>query len=330
MVNAVQSAASPQVSRARFRPLIAHVAGFTLVELLVVLAIIGILVALTLCGVQHAREAARRAQCTSNLRQMGVAIHSFCSAHRMFPPGMGANGHDFHALMLPQMDQTPLFERLDLRVLVSLPPNDAVARESLPTHRCPSDSGADVLTPAGTNYAGNGGTGVQRYGYNGFFRYLASSGVRDSGPIRPADVVDGLSQTAAVSEILVGDGSYDRLRTLWQLPRRLDAPSELEEFADYCRSGRWTRGDAWFRGRPWTDGNLGATLYNHVLPPNQNSCTNGTRVQQGAYAAASDHPGGVNVLFADGHVRFVSSTVDLSTWRALGSRNGHEPIAAFP
>lgn len=300
-------------------------AGFTLVELLTVVAVIGLLVGLTLCGVQQAREAARRAQCASNLSQRGVAIGNFVSARRMFPPGMGERGHGWHVFILPEMDQMPLFARFDLRVSVSASPNDDLAKELLGSGNCPSDSCIDGGQIRCTNYAGNGGTGVQRYGFNGLFRYLSS--LPDSGPVYPSSVTDGLSQTAAVSEILVGDGRYKRLKTIWHLPMRLLAPDELEQFAEYCRSGNWTLGDAWNRGRPWTNGNLGWTLYNHILTPNQNSCRNGTRVQEGAYTAASYHPGGVNVLFADGHVGFVGSSIDLQIWRAIGSRNGGNPLS---
>jgi prepilin-type processing-associated H-X9-DG protein len=297
------------------------------VELLVVIAIIGILMGLLLCAVQHARESARRIQCTSNLHEMGVALQNHCSARREFPPGMSKNGLSFHVHMLPEMDQTPFYKRFDLGVSADDPGNQELARESLNMHLCASDSVSSAGEVKATNYAGNGGTGVQRYGYNGFFRYRSRQQARDSGPIRPADVVDGLSQTAAMSEILVGDGSYGRLRTLWQPPTPLTAPSQLEQFAESCRSGRWTRGSAWMRGRPWTDGNLGAALYNHVLPPNEMSCTNGDWAQEGAYTAASLHPGGVNVLFADGHVRWISEGIDLHTWRAFASRNGREPIS---
>lgn len=303
-------------------------AGFTLVELLIVIAIIGILVALTLSAVQQAREAARRVQCMSNLHQTGVAIAGFTSAHRTLPPGKGERGHGWRVYLLPQMEQTPLFDRFDLSVSLDAFPNRDLDRESPGSANCPSDPSSKDGEIKATSYAGNGGNGVQRYGYNGFFRY--ASGLDDSGPLYPAGVLDGLSQTAAVSEILVGDGSYGRLKTTWQPPERLLAPEELEQFAEYCRSGNFTVGDAWGRGREWTNGNLGTTLYNHILTPNQNSCTNGTRFQQGAYTAASYHPGGVNVLFGDAHASFVSSDVDLWIWRAIGSRNGHEPFSGFP
>ncbi len=296
-------------------------AGLTLIELLVVIAIMAILAGLLLSGVQAAREASRRMQCASNFHQFGVAMQTFASARKMLPPGASENGLSLHVSLLPQMEATALYDRFDLRVYPSDPRNYDISKTIVSGFVCPSDGGWDASPVLATNYVGNSGSGVQTYGYNGVFRHM-----QNGGPILPRDVQDGLSTTAAMSEVRVGDGSMDRLRTIWTATRN-DGESELDRFAESCRTHRGGLGDAWSLGRFWIHGDLSSTLYNHILAPNQNSCTNGTRVQQGAYTAGSFHPGGVNVLFADGHVSFVSSSVDQAVWRSLGSRNGREPVS---
>jgi prepilin-type processing-associated H-X9-DG protein len=201
-------------------------------------------------------------------------------------------------------------------------------------YTCPSDGRAltrlgGLLFPhhvAATNYVGNAGSGVQKAGYNGFFRPIHSPYPQYSGGfLSSSEMSDGLSNTAAFSEILVGDGSQHRLRTNYNTANMRNAPDELEAFAADCRSGDYAPlGEYWFRGRPWLDGNLSRTLYNHVLTPNLPSCANGTDVQRGAYTAASNHSGGVLVAFGDGHVEFVGDAVALQVWRAMASRNGTE------
>ncbi|MGC1273003.1 MAG: DUF1559 domain-containing protein [Planctomycetaceae bacterium] len=300
--------------------------GFTLIELLVVIGVIGLLMALLLVAVQRSREAARRMQCSVNLQQFGVALHGFEGQHGTFPRS-GMRGYSQHALLLPHMDQGAVYESLKVGTRdqsINLPLHIL----DLPVNRCPSDGSADDrngIDSRATNYAGNQGSGAQKYDHNGLVRTGAIN--QDGGPVRPQDVTDGLSNTAAMSEILVGDGSGEDRRTIRHVePRRLD-PDQLEEFAQACEAGDIPGlADVWGRGIPWTQGGGYETFYNHVLPPNGNNCTNGTRVQEGIYSAASEHSGGVNVLFADGHVRFVSETIDRTVWRAYGSRDGGEPL----
>ena len=295
--------------------------AFTLVELVVVLAIVGILIGLLIPAVQSARESARRIDCRSNLHQVGIALHSYHDAHRMFPPR--ALGFSLNVAILPHLEQGALAGDIDFSASASAGAGNRQVRATcISIYSCPSDASALQRTAddgLASNYAGNFGTGVQRYGYNGLFHSVQ--------PVRASDVTDGLSSTAALSEILVSDGSLGALRTNWNTPQPFDAPNQLEVFAQSCASLSPTRGDYWARGRPWTFGDAGYTLYNHVLGPNQKSCINGDRVQEGAYTAASQHPSGVNVLLGDGHVAFVATPVSQDVWRAVGSRNGAETVS---
>lgn len=306
--------------------------GWTLVELLVTMAIVGLLTTLLVAGVQYAREAARRSRCASQLRQIGTAMQSYHDAHGAFPPG-NSQGFCFLSQMLPQLEERPLFEKIHYDVYPWTPVN-AVARDTVvPLFLCPSD--AQSAGRPVTNYCACFGSGVQKYGFNGVFRiiggwYLTPGEVESSTyMIGSNDITDGLSNTAAVSELLVGgNDETDPLRLLWRTPIQLSAANQLDDFANTCQSivAPPPQPHPWARGIQWLNGDLMQTGYNHVLTPNQNSCTNGGFVPAGAYTAASLHPGGVNLLYADGHLSFQSERVERRVWRALGSRNGGEKL----
>ena len=81
------------------------------------------------------------------------------------------------------------------------------------------------------------------------------------------------------------------------------------------------------KGLQWNRPGFANSLYNHIMPPNSRSCTNGVLVDQGAWTAASNHDGGVNTLFADGHAAFITSTISRPVWRAIGTRAGNESVS---
>jgi prepilin-type processing-associated H-X9-DG protein len=239
-----------------------------------------------------------------------------------------------HVSMLPFIEQSDLYDRIQERKLSNW--NAAVPIDIvLPILLCPTDS-APVLVgtskKAGTNYAGNCGVWLIPNGFDGLFVYLPPPpGPYRGAPVRLADVTDGLSNTAALSEILRASESKGRLRVNWNTPKLYMLSTELDAFASYCRSlpdnpfeFGWV-GDPWARGLPWTEGAVGFTLYNHGIEPNNPSCYNQDGVASALSAAASEHSGGVNVLLGDGRVEFIGEAVDRVVWRDIGSRASIAP-----
>jgi prepilin-type N-terminal cleavage/methylation domain-containing protein/prepilin-type processing-associated H-X9-DG protein len=303
--------------------------GFTLVELLVCLFVVGLLAALLVPAVQTAREASRRTQCQSNFKQIGVALHNYHDRFRSFPPGVSEGGP--LVAILPDIDQAPLYDRF--RELFAQVRYDAVyqiGKTPVPVYLCPSDSGTNAHPDYyGTNYGACFGSGMQKFGLNGVFRYLEPIGPGASaGTVAARDVTDGLLNTVAFAELLVGDGSGEPRRSNWNTPDPLTAPDQFDEFIELCLTISPPvppdAPDVWLKGRGWSDGNPSAGGYNHVLLPNTRNCHNGVDVPLGAYCAASQHSGGVHLLFADGHCGFKSDRIDLAFWRALASRDGGE------
>ena len=307
--------------------------AFTLVELLVVIAIIGVLIALLLPAVQAAREAARRTQCNNNLKQMGLALQSYESNCRVFPPARldWPMVFSVHARLLPFSEQTNLQNLCNFNVPplnFGLPApmdgaaNAQAARTVVPMFLCPSDRASITGSAFGpTNYVINIGSGTINGGLidvgDGVFVTNRGLGFRD--------VTDGSSNTAAFSETLLGDGltpsgpaPNDYRREIFSVPGgNLPDPAT-------CASGS---GGVWngSRSAKWINGHYGDTLYNHFYTPNATNWDCGNDYNNmGLVSARSNHSGGVNVLFCDGHVQFVSDAVALPAWRAVSTRQGGE------
>ncbi|WP_165250743.1 DUF1559 family PulG-like putative transporter [Paludisphaera soli] len=308
--------------------------GFTLIEVLTVVAIVGLLIALLLPAVQAARESARRAVCSNNLRQMGLALHAYSGSWEILPAGKGGRGQSLHAALLPHLEQSALYASINFE---TPPPflfyNLTAGRTAVAAFLCPSDR----TPPDGrwTSYAGNAGD-IARYRPTGLFDYGIDGG---SIPPRPAahfgfrDATDGLSTTAAVSEWLINPRTLedpgDPARDIYPLSTGPVArPDDPEQFARACAASPADGFivDGYTKGGWWILGAHMGTLYDHGAEPNSRSCYEAGAGWAfiGSCTAASRHPSGVNVLLADGHVSLVGRGVDRATWRAMGTRAGGE------
>lgn len=136
--------------------------GFALIELVVVAAVIGLLVALLMAGVQAARESGRRIQCQSNLKQFGIALQGYADVFGVFPPRSTSRGFSFHVAILPQLEQAPLYNQIDFSARWAAPQNAWLRQTYIAVFHCPNDG---LRKPFATNYAGNYGSGVQKFGY---------------------------------------------------------------------------------------------------------------------------------------------------------------------
>lgn len=323
--------------------------AFTLIELLIVIGIIGVLIGLLLPAVQQAREAARKAQCANNLRQIGIAIQSYETTHRMLPPAVTYRNDvpdyggwfSIHVQVLPYLDQRPLYDSINFQIGVwpmdGFPVSDSRSRNnvfnttaihtSLSLLLCPSDAGAFPTT--GNNYRGNAGIGPE-FGPNAEHPESGNGLFPEIGRVRSSQIPDGLSHTAAVSERLQGSGSsgaIDRDRDAFQFNYIAYSPDDIIKACAIAarpgHSGDTALGKWWFfTGKEFT-------LYNHAQVPNGRipDCTLGWSIPAtGMFSARSWHHGGVNVLMGDGSTRFVSEGIHQAVWRGLGSRNGGELV----
>jgi len=340
------------------RPLLYRSAGagfrpaFTLIELLIVIAIIGVLIGLLIPAVQKVRETGNRAICLNNLHQIGLALHNYHDNNNQFPLGskndrqlpLSAPRLTYMFFLYPYLDQDNIFRNFDQRPesgtpdgyggiipwctsTNSLGPNPVQATV-VPSLLCPSDGVGGKLK---THY--DPVTGVKMATFN-TCNYLGFFGDRNYGAFfvenlqdrnkpavfgfrfgaRLSDITDGASNTMAMGEYLTG------------LPQE-DAPDDL-------------RGVHWIDRPGWSQlyTQLGPNSSSPDLYPSSTYCFSRPELNlpcvpapwdKATATSRSRHPGGVNVLLVDGSVRFVQQEISLVTWRALGTIHGGEALGDF-
>ncbi len=314
--------------------------GFTLIELLVVIGILALLIALLMPAVQAARESARRLACQNNLKQIGLALANYQTTYRVYPFGVGGGGPPTYiprwsaqSQILPELEQAALFNSLNFTGVPWTfqpqysPSNTTALAVSIAGFLCPSDSDLIGDGLGHNSYRGSAGTfpynlkndSPDQTGRNtGVFWYQSSVGI--------SAIRDGTSATALASERCLGVPPHpDVIADYYVTAPTIPACSR----ATPNQTPRYVNSVEWSGGR-WGDGVMFYTRYHSIFTPNQPSCNFGSDDWDGQVivTATSRHPAGVNLMLADGSVRFVKNTIDLKVWQALATIAGGEIVGA--
>jgi len=341
--------------------------GFTLIELLVVIAIIGVLIALLLPAVQSAREAARRAQCTNNLKQLGLALHNYVSANDALPPGgevrsadprlgwlHGPQNYGMKVRLLPFMEQTPLYNSINFAVTAlwntggtgshaayvfdGYSINLTARSTRINFFSCPSDTnipGAGDPQSPSVSYANNCGLNRYNNGWRavGPTYYQGHDGGLEN-MVTFASISDGQTNTLMFSEWVKGGGQgspdwKDGQNMTYTIGGVAVLPQGTQN-ADVQLANlcERSRTKSWdFKGEIWMNDDNG-----RGGGFNMAQTPNRKGCDLGRYdsliSASSKHPGGVNALLVDGSVRFIKSSVNIQTWHALATIAGGETVSS--
>jgi prepilin-type N-terminal cleavage/methylation domain-containing protein len=296
--------------------------GFTLVELLVGIAVTGLLVAIMLPAIQKARESARKSQCANNLKQIGLGMQAYLSSHKAFPPGYistvlpdhddGGPGWAWGAIILPFIEEVALHDQINMQASVESHEVEKVRLSSLVLFICPSDdtfepiidipekkSNQVICQMAAGNYVGSAGTirptcKLCRDVFDGVFGRNRA--------IKPRELQDGLTKTLAVGE----RGSYWSRPAIWGV-----VPNS--KILDNQKPGLYAAGPAYVLGTTFHEG------FNIETSAEMDHATMGTFAE----SFGSQHPSGAFFMFCDGGVRFVWDNADPAIMNALSTRDGN-------
>jgi prepilin-type N-terminal cleavage/methylation domain-containing protein/prepilin-type processing-associated H-X9-DG protein len=330
--------------------------AFTLIEMLVVIAIIAIIIGLLLSAVQKVREAAARMKCQNHLKQIGLATLTYENAYQVLPPGVqvpaqGVTQGSVLFVLLPFVEQKNLYQQfITSQSVNSIGNHNARIAGEVKIYLCPSDPSSGVFTDTNPASAPGGPVGRTNY-YANLGAHASWLDVSQGKPINLAGVFaagsktriiditnrDGTSNTAMFAEIKRGAfPAHDRLDVTRLTPSEWSGaptantpqntnPQLLSTFIGFCESGASTES---VTGLQYYNGQSYSIFYTHTLPPNYigRDCINFTLTNL-HLAARSYHTGGVNVCFADGSVRFIRDSITPASWQALGTWNGGEVIS---
>ena len=307
--------------------------GFTLVELLVVITIIGILIALLLPAVQAAREAARRLQCANNFKQVGLAMHNYHASMKMFPPGVvmyadwyvpwdfcgmvGTSGY-YHgagwgAFILPYLEQQQVYDQFDFSLRsCNVDPNFAAGRALIPAYLCPSDPQGDELVSNTGSTDGKPPDLLEEEDY----RRTSMAGVTDS--------MDWTCNTVTARQFSKADGMMAQLQGC-RIRDVVDGTSNTLMVGEVTGGGRGS-----YNSHFWVSQTLSDT-YDGIngistIPGGSPSWAGNSYAWRDA-SFSSFHPGGCHFLMADGSVQFLSENIASISLSALATRGGGEPIS---
>lgn len=310
--------------------------AFTLVELLIVIATIGLIVALLLPSVQHAREVSRRMQCTNNLKQIGVALHSYHDTFAAFPYREGGPGqHQFNGgaiapfqrlsgfvSLLPLMEQGQVIEELKLTGLSKTPWDNTYQpwKHRFALLRCPSSPEhfqKDGIGDANYAFCAGDSPETETLQPRGMFG-LVEHTTFDS-------ITDGSTYTIALAERSFPSGQRDMRNVDYGSDPETPAECAVtfDPFSGYAKSNPAP-------GGRWSDGGSAFSAVNTCLPPNSPQCAYASHeAQNGFYTASSEHPEGAMCVFADGSVRFITEAIDCGNQGAVPVTTGQSPYGIW-